>query len=163
MAVSLYAVVAPGGAVINMTEWDGVTPFNVSPNTLVLATGHPNAQIGGTYIGGVFTAPAAPVAAQGIGFVISPSNGSTVSFPAPARPANRMFAYLQPAGALTSLTLNLPPSPQDNDELNIQSAFALSGVTWIGTNAGLPAALAAGAAGKIRIIYSAQAGYWFQW
>ena len=56
--MSLYAVVSPAGAVLNLVNWDGKTAYDVTPNTLVAASGQPNAQIGGTYAGGVFTPPA---------------------------------------------------------------------------------------------------------
>lgn len=54
--MSLYAVVSPAGAVLNLVNWDGKTAYDVTPNTLVPAT--PAAAIGGTYAGGVFTPPA---------------------------------------------------------------------------------------------------------
>jgi hypothetical protein len=160
---SLYAVVDLSGNVINLVEWDGVTPYNVAPNTLVLATSQPNAQIGGTYVGGVFTAPATPPPAQDIGYVNSPTNGATVTLPTLPRPQNRLFAYLQPAAALSALTIDMPPGSQDNDEVNLQSAFAVTGLVFSPTWTGAPNSLVAGSAGKVRFIYSAQLGAWFQW
>ena len=147
-----------------MVEWDGVSVFNPGTgNTAVLATSQPNAQIGGTYANGVFTAPAAPTPAQDIGFVISPTSGSTVALPALPRPQNRLFVYLQPAAALTSLILEMPPASQDNDELNIQSSFAVSGITYSPAWLTGPTSLAASSAGKIRFVFSAQLNAWFQW
>lgn len=54
-----YAVIDPSGNVLNIVAWDGVTPYDVTPNILVLATS--TAQIGGMYLSGIFS-PAVIVA-----------------------------------------------------------------------------------------------------
>jgi hypothetical protein len=60
MSVQKYADVL-AGVVTNIVLWDGVTAYTPPDGgTLVLCSGNPAAQAGGTYVGGVFTAPAAP-------------------------------------------------------------------------------------------------------
>jgi hypothetical protein len=167
-ANTIYAVVAPGGSIINLVTWDGVSPFNVSPNTLVSATGQTNAQIGGTYIGGVFTAPAAPAAQQGIIFVNSPTSGTTLALPNPVTApggggCRLLYVYLQPASTLASLTLALPTAPQDCDVINLLSSQAITALTWSPTFQGAPTTLAATASGAKQLTYSAQVGNWFLW
>lgn len=51
-----YALVDTNGNVINIIEWDGVTPHSVSGLATVPVAA--NAAIGGTYSNGTFTAPA---------------------------------------------------------------------------------------------------------
>lgn len=161
--MALYAEVNASNVVVDLVVWDGVTTFNVSPNTLVAATGQPNAQVGGTYIGGVFTAPAAPAAPQGIVFANSPASGATISLPNAPQPQAKLYAYLQPAATLASLTLVMPPSPQDGDVLNLLSSHAITALTLTPTFAGAPTTLGAGAANALQFTYSAQLGNWFQW
>jgi hypothetical protein len=50
-----YAVVDESGLVTNLVLWDGETPYDLSPNSLVLTNEDPAAQIGGSYADGVFT------------------------------------------------------------------------------------------------------------
>jgi hypothetical protein len=58
MSTQLYAVVAPSTIVVNMVLWDGVAPYTPPDGgTLVLCNGNAHAQPGGTYSGGLFTAP----------------------------------------------------------------------------------------------------------
>lgn len=165
--MAIYALVAPGGAIINMVNWDGSALFNVSPNTLVAAAGNAAAQIGGTYLTGVFTAPSAPAPPQGIIFVNSPASGATVALPNAPQPQAKLYAYLQPAGALASLTLVMPPNPQDGDVLNLLSSKAVTTLTMQPATGqvfvGPPTTLAAGAAGALQMTYSSQLGGWFQW
>jgi hypothetical protein len=162
---ALYAIVNPSTVVINLTQWDGVTPFNVSPNTLVAATNQPNAQIGGTYSGGVFTAPAAPAAAQGIIFQNSPISGATLNLPNAPQPQAKLYCYLQPAATLAALTLTLPPSPQDGDMSTVMATKAITALTitpGVGStllNFTSPIALSAGVSQTIT--FSAQLGGWF--
>lgn len=163
MTLAIYAVVDVSGHVINLVRWDGSAPYDVTPNTLVDATGKPNAQIGGTYLGGVFTAPAAPVAQQGIIFVNSPASGATVALPNAPQPQAKLYCYLQPAAALAALTLVMPPAPIDGDILNILSSKTVTALTLTPTFQGAPTTLAQGAAGAIQLTYSAQLGNWFQW
>lgn len=165
---ALYAVVAPGGSIINMVAWDGVATFNVSPNTLVLATNQPNAQIGGTYSAGVFTAPVAPVSPQGIVYVNSPASSANLALPNPVSAPSGggcrlLYVYLQPAGLLAALTLTMPPQPQDCDVLNLLSSQTITALTFAPTFQGAPTTLAAGAAGAKQMTYSAQLGNWFLW
>ena len=129
MAIQPYALVNPSNIVINLVEWDGVTPFNVAPNTLVLAQGQPNAQIGGTFIGGVFTPPSAPTPPQGIVFLNSPSTGATIALPNAPQPQAKLYVLLQPAGALAALTLNLPVAPLDGDDLYILTTQTITTLT----------------------------------
>lgn len=163
MSSQLYALVNTSTVVINMVQWDGVTPYNVSPNTLVLATGQPNAQIGGTYVGGVFTAPSAPAASQGIIFSNSPVTGATVPLPNAPQPQAKLYAYLQPAATLATLTLTMPPSPQDGDVLNLLSSKTITLLTMTPTFQGAPTTLVLGAAGALQFTYSTQLGNWFPW
>ncbi len=161
--MSLYAEISPSGAVINLVNWDAVTPFNVSPNTLVLAIGQPNAQIGGTYISGVFTAPAAPTPAQGIIFLNSPASGASLQLPNAPQPQARLYAILEPAATLAALTLILGTAPLDGDTLTIFSTRAVTVLT-LSAPAGIavnnaPASLAALVSADM--IYSAQYSAWF--
>jgi len=166
-ASSLYALVNPSTIVINLVEWDGVTPFVVTPNILVSATGQPNAQIGGTYVGGVFTAPVAPTPAQGIIFANSPVSGATVNLPCAPQPQAKLYFFIQPAAALAALTIGLCNGPQDGDVLNILSSKAITALTWTAPSgtiiSGLPTTLAATASGAIQLTYSTQYGGWFAW
>lgn len=164
---ALYAVVT-GTTVTNMVSWDGSSTFSVPGSTLVLATSQPNAQIGGTYSGGVFTAPAAPAAQQGIVYTNSPATGATLALPNPATApggggCRLLYIYLQPATALTALTLTLPSAPQDCDVLNILSSQAITTLTFSPTFQGAPTTLAATATGAKTFTYSAQLGNYFLW
>jgi hypothetical protein len=59
MTVQLYADVL-AGVVTNIIMWDGVAIYTPPDGgTLVPCDGNPAAQVGGTYAGGVFAAPAA--------------------------------------------------------------------------------------------------------
>lgn len=160
-----YAIVNPSTTVINMVQWDGVTPFNVTPNTLVLATGQPNAQIGGTYNGSVFTAPSAPVTPQGIIFQNSPTSGATLNMPNAPQPQAKLYAYLTPASILAALTIVLPPSPLDGDQFTIMSTQAITTLTVNPspnqTRLNFPASFALAAGISQGITFSAQLGGWF--
>lgn len=163
MANPIYAVVNPQGVVVNMTVWDGVRPYDVTPNTLVPATGQTNAQIGATYAAGVFTPPAQPAAPQGIVFANSPASGTTLPMPAVPQPQGKLYAYLQPAAALASLAIVMPPNPMDGDVLNLLSSKAITALSFVPTFQGAPSTLAAGANGAAQFTYSQQLGNWFQW
>lgn len=166
MASQVYAEVAPGGAVVNMVQWDGVTPFVVTPNTLVSAQGQPNAQVGGTFLAGVFTAPAVPPPAQGQIFLNSPASGATVQIPdLPLNPGGgpqTLYVILEPGAALSALTLGLPATaPADGSVLTLFSTRAISGLVFQGkpiNNA--PSAIAQLA--QSNIIWSTQFNTWFQ-
>lgn len=167
--MGLYAEVNVSGSVVNMLVWDGATTFNVAPNTLVSASGQPNAQIGGTYLGGVFTAPAVPTAPPGIMFLNSPASGAVLALPAAVQSGGagyaKQYVDLTPAAALAALTLQLPVSPGDGDELYVQSSKAITALTVTPgpgqslLNFNSPIALAAGV--SQHITYSAQLGGWF--
>ena len=90
--MTLYALVSPTGIVLNLGGWDGKA--DPSPNTLIDATGQPNAQIGGTYTNGVFTAPVAP----------PPSVPATVT-------AAQLKMALQAAGVLAAVSAAVAASP----------------------------------------------------
>jgi hypothetical protein len=163
--MSLYAVISPSNAVINLVTWDGVTPFDVTPNTLVSASGQPNAQIGGTYANGVFTAPSAPTPPQGIVFQNSPVSGATVALPSAYSPGagfRKLYVYLQPAAALAALTLSLDSTAQDGDVVYIVSTKAITALTLAPTpaNGGATAALGAGVFSQLE--YSAQLAFWYR-
>jgi hypothetical protein len=164
--MSVYAEVTPQGLVVNLVEWDGVAPYNVTPNTLVAATGQPNAQIGGTYLGGVFTAPPTPALAQGILFLNSPASGASIALPSAPQPQATLYAILQPAAALGALTLTASPTPEDGDELYVLSTKAIAAVTFTPSpgqsliNIPTPLALAAGV--SVHCTWSAQLGAWFR-
>lgn len=161
--MSIYAEVSPGGSVVNMVQWDGTTPFNVTPNTLVSATGQPNAQVGGTFLAGVFTAPAAPAPAQGVLFMNSPATGATIALPNAPQPQAKLYAVLQPAAALATLNLQLSAAPLDGDDLYLISTKAITAVTPLAPGQGLinvpsPFPLAAGV--SQHIFWSAQLASW---
>jgi hypothetical protein len=163
MSVQPYALVAPGGSVLNIVNWDGVTAYSVSPNTLVSAQGQPNAQIGGTYLAGVFTAPAQPVAPQGIIFENSPVSGATVALPNAPQPQAKLYVILLPAATLAALTLDLPPSPVDGDTVQIFSSKAVTALTLTPPSGVLisntPTSLTALV--SVSVVYSAQYATWF--
>jgi hypothetical protein len=163
MTLQVYAVVTPGTVVINLVEWDGVSTFNVSPNTLVLATGQPNAQIGGTYSGGVFTPPSAPQTPQGCIFVNSPVSGATVPLPTPAPQSGPqlLYAILQPAGTLAALTLTMPPGTvNDGTIVTLYATHAITALTLNGATVNnAPASLLA--LTQYDIIWSSQYNVWF--
>lgn len=168
MSVQLYAIVSPAGNVLNLIDWDGVSPYNAAPNTLVLAVGQPNAQIGGTYLNGVFTAPAAPPTPQGIIFLNSPATGANIQLPAAVALGGvgyaKLYVILEPAGALAALTLTAPINPADGDDYYILSTKAVTAFTWA-LNPGqllvnAPTALAAGV--SQRLTYSAQYNTFFK-
>jgi hypothetical protein len=163
MTIQLYAVVNPSTTVINMVEWDGVTPFNVAPNTLVSALGQPNAQIGGTYIGGVFTPPSAPAPQQGFVFLNSPVSGATVPLPNPpaAAGAQELTVVLEPATTLATLTLTMPTAQvNDGTVVTLYSTHAVTALTLTGATVNnAPASLAA--LTQYNIQWSQQYGVWF--
>ena len=136
------------------------------PIRLVLATGQPNAQIGGTYAGGVFTAPTTPTPPQGIIFLNSPASGATLALPNAPQPQAALYCILEPAAALAALTLDLSTSPQDGDDLYILSTKAITAVTPVAApgqallNIPSPFALAAGV--SQHITWSAQYSTWFR-
>jgi hypothetical protein len=168
MALQTYAIVNPSNIVINMVVWDGTSTYNVAPNTLVLAQGNANAQIGGTYIGGVFTPPSAPPV-TGIFFLNSPSAGANLSVPSPVSPINgafrKLYVWLNPAGSLLTLTLTLPANPQDGDDYYLKSSQNITALTLTlpaGTtlfNFSNPSAIVAQTG--YHIVYSAQLSAWF--
>ncbi len=165
MASTLYAVIAPGGVITNLVEWDGVTTYNVAPSTLVSAVGQPNAQIGGTYIGGVFTAPTAPAVPQGIMFLNSPVSGATVNLPNAPQPQNILYAIFEPAATLAALTVELPVAPSDGQQQVLYSTKAITALTLTAATgqsiaAGAPTTLAVMV--PVTMTYSAQYNTWFQ-
>lgn len=162
MTIQAYAEVTPAGAVVNIVNWDGVTPYVVTPNSLVLAVGQPNAQIGGTYNGGVFTAPAVPAAPQGIIFLNSPATGATLQLPNAPQPQAKLYAILEPAAALAALILQMGAAPVDGDVLYIYSTKAVAALGFSApgfTLQAMPTALVA--LQLITIVYSAQYNTWF--
>lgn len=164
MATSLYAVVSTGNSVINMALWDGASTWDTGTNSKVSATGQPNAQVGGTYVGGVFTAPSALPAAQGVMFLNSPVSGATLAIPLPPQPQAVIYVMLQPAGTLASLTLQLPANPQDGDQIYAWSSKTITSLTLtpaagqaiINTATTLPANTSG------HLTWSAQLSSWFR-
>jgi hypothetical protein len=165
MTSQLYAEVAPGGSVINIVQWDGSTSCDISPNTLMLATNQPNAQIGGTYVGGVFTAPATPPIPQGIIFLNSPASGATVNLPNAPQPQNILYAIFEPAAILATMTVGLPAAPSDGQQQVLYSTKAITAFTLTAASgqtiaAGAPTSLALMV--PIVMTFSAQYSTWFQ-
>lgn len=172
-SASPYAIVAPGGQVLNIVRWDGVTPFTVSPNTLVDTQGSANAQIGGTYSAGTFTPPAQGTPAQGILFAAVPTSGGTTTCPPMGFPPGGVSGYRQltcelvPAGAVSGQTVVLPTSPQDGDQFTLISVgFAITscvisspGVAQVNIPASFT--LAAGVSQTIK--YFAQLNAWVRY
>jgi hypothetical protein len=91
---SLYALIDSSNIVQNLFTWDGVTQYDTPGYTKVPASGQPNAQIGGTYTNGVFTAPVAP----------------PLSVPATVTAAQLKMA-LQAAGILAAVSAAVAASP----------------------------------------------------
>jgi hypothetical protein len=164
MALQLYAIVDPSGNVDNLVLWDGVTLYSVAPNTLVLAQGNAAAQIGGTYLGGVFTPPAVPPPPQGIVFLNSPASGAVVQLPNAPQPQATLYCILEPSAALASLTLDLGATPQDGDKLYLFSTKAITALALtpapgqVVNNA--PTSLTALV--SVFLTYSAQYQAWFK-
>lgn len=61
MPVQAYAVVDGSGAVVNVVSWDGVTQWSPPKGTTAVLSDGNKCQIGGTYVDGVFSEPAATI------------------------------------------------------------------------------------------------------
>jgi len=157
--IAIYAVVNPAGQIINLVNWDGASAFNVAPNVLVLTLGNPAAQIGGTYIGGVFTAPVAGAPAQGIVFQSTPISGAVVQIPTAPQPQAKLYCVIEPAASLATLTLLLPLAPNDGDDYFLVATKTISALTLTpNSNQSVlfaPTALAAGFP-AVHIVWSSQ-------
>lgn len=161
-----YADVSPGGLVKNIVNWDGVTTYNVSPDTLVATNGNPAAQPGGTYVAGTFTAPVPGAAVQGIVMNLAPTTGQTIQIPDAPQPQNKIYVILQPAAALAALTIVLPPNPQDGCDVYLETLKAITTVA-VNASAGqgvinIPATFAFAAGVSSHITWSAQYSAWFR-
>ena len=160
-----YAVVSSGGIVVNIVQWDGVTPYTPpAGDTLVLATA--TAQIGGTYNAGIFTVPGAPTPTQGIVFqIVNPSAGSTVQLPNDMQPQAIQYDYIQPAATLTSLNLDLPISPADGDNVILISTKNITTLNLIAAPGQGEINIVAGtltAGISQHLTWSAQLSAWFK-
>lgn len=165
MAAQPYAIVL-ASVVTNIVQWDGVTPFNVSPATAVATLGNPNAQVGGTWNGSIFTPPSAPTPAQGVMFVQTPLTGFNLQIPNPPQPQNKLYVLLQPAGTLASGTLVLPAAPQDGTDLYVESTQNITTLT-IQASTGqnlinIPGSFTLNAGVSQHITWSAQLNSWFR-
>jgi hypothetical protein len=165
MANSLYAVVDQTNHVINLIVWDGVAALNVAPNILTLANS-PNAQVGGTFSGGIFTAPSASPPNQGIIFAAVPADAGAVNIPNAPQPQAKLYCVLQPLANLSTLTLNFPASPLDGDDLFVISTKAITTVTPVFAagqgKINIPASFALAAGVSQHITWSAQLASWFR-
>jgi len=96
----------------------------------------------------------------------SPATGATIVLPNAPQPQSKLYVVLQPAVALATLTLNLPPAPADGDDLYVLSTKAITAVTPVAAsgqsliNIPSPFALAAGV--SQHITWSAQLSTWFR-
>ncbi len=152
------------GIVTNIVIWNGSSPYT-PPDGGTLVISGPNAQVGATYSGGVFTAPSAPATPQGIMFADTPTAGTTVNLPCAPQPQAVLYAYFTPASTLATLNVVLCTAPQDGDVLYILSTKAITSMT-ITTPSGVqllgftsPVAISAGV--SAHITYSAQLTGWF--
>jgi hypothetical protein len=157
--MATYAVVNASNVVTDLVQWDGVSPYSVSPSTLVLAG--VGAAIGGTYLAGVFTPPAPPAVPTDVVYSVSPATGATVTLPNAAAPWQKMILYLTPATLIAALTIQMPPSPQNGDALIIVSTKTVTLITYSPAVANAPATIALGS--SIRMTYSAILGLWIPW
>lgn len=158
-----YAVVNSSNVIVNIVQWDGVTPYSPGIQyTLVATNGNPNAQIGGTYSGGVFTAPP-PSTPQSIIDVQVPASGATVTLPNAPQPQATLYLIVETAATLSTLTVQLPPSPQDGDKLYLYSEKSITTLTVTAPGgqsmANLPATLAANSG--VYVVFSAQYNTFF--
>jgi hypothetical protein len=126
-----YAIINSFGLVLNIVLWDGVSPFNPGGGVTLVATGgNPNAQIGGTYISGVWT-PSTVVAPQGIVYLTIPTSGSTVVLPNAPQPQNILYVIMEPAAALASLAIDMPPAPIDGCQVILYSTRSVTALTCV--------------------------------
>ena len=58
--MGIYAVVDKEGTIVNTVVWDGESTWSPPEGTEAVDCGDNACQIGGTYINGIFTPPAAP-------------------------------------------------------------------------------------------------------
>lgn len=168
MTTQTYALyVTANGLVINLFAWDGVSPWSPpSGIAAVLTGGNPNAQIGGTYITGVFTPPSV-TPPQGIMDVSSPVTGFTHNCPNPPQPQNALYTVFEPAGPLATGTLVLPPNPQDGAVLYVLSTQTITTLNVQAGAAGqglinIPGSFTLAGGVSQHITYSAQFNSWFR-
>lgn len=86
-----------------------------------------------------------------------PTVGQTVSLTR----ESIVYALIEPAGTLATLTINMPSSPQDGDEVLIASSQILTALTMAnGTLVGTLTTLALG--GFARFVYNTASTKWFR-
>lgn len=85
--------------------------------------------------------------------VFTPNSGGTVSI------GDSGTAIINPAGALAALSIQLPPTPQDLDEVWIYFQQSVTALTW-SRGVPVPARPSAAAGDRWRLIYSAALGAW---
>ena len=165
MSAQPYAIVL-AGVVTNIVQWDGIAPYNVSPASAVATLGNPNAQIGGTYSGGVFTAAAPGTPAQGVMFVQTPLTGFNLQIPNPPQPQNKLYVLLEPAGTLATGTLVLPVAPADGADLYLESTQTITTLTVQASpgqsTINIPGSFTLNAGASQHITWSAQLNSWFR-
>lgn len=86
-----------------------------------------------------------------------PESGGTVNLTR----ADKVYALLDPAGTLATLTVNLPSSPLDGDEVTLSTSQILTALTvGNGTIVGTLTTLALG--GFAKFVYNTASSKWFR-
>lgn len=88
---------------------------------------------------------------------VTPTTGTTVSI----NMARKLSFFINPAGSLLALTVNMPSSPQDGDEVNISTSQVITGVTM--ANGSIINALTSLVLGGFATyVYSTTVGSWMR-
>lgn len=82
-----------------------------------------------------------PIMAAKKTYRYTPLTGTTVNIPADAE-----VVYIEPAGTIAALTVNMPPNPYDGQELNICTTQTITALTQSVASGTLRGALTAGSA-----------------
>lgn len=156
MNTSLYAIV-DAGIVTGLIPWDGnpASLYIAPPSILVSTNGNNFAQIGATYSSGTF------IPTGGIIALSTPVNGATVALPNAPQPQNILYAIIEPAATLSSLTIVLPPNPIDGTTLILFSTKTVTSLLTTGAPINNPPTSMV-ALNSAQIIYSIQYATWFQ-
>lgn len=85
--------------------------------------------------------------------IFVPTTGTTVSI------GDSSTAVINPASALASLSIQLPPTPQDRDEVWIYFQQGVTSISWT-RGVPVPARNSAAAGDRWRLIYSSSLGAW---
>jgi hypothetical protein len=149
MALARYAVVQGGSTTINVTLWDGVTPYTPPAGCALVPEGSAPAYA---------PTPSAPEAKANPYGYVAPLTGATVTM---AAAQDRLV--IDPAGTLAALTVQLPPSPVEGQLASFSTTKALTVLTVQGQSgasvAGAVLTLPIG--GVLGFIYRTSSKTWY--